>query len=333
MLQKGAESDGLELLIFGVDSRPLPPTVKGIHKSMRVPAPASPNYLSALNHVIKKNAIDLVIPQTTSESSFLSTQRETVGTKTAVLGEKPFRLLNDKSLLMSAFRDAGLTHPNFHLVDSPQGLADAASKLGYPKNDVVVKLPSSSGMRGVRRLSEDPETRDDFLLKKPNVWTTKMSTLISTLGADPWPELIVMEYLSGPEYSVDVVNRDGHSVVVPRKRDEIRSGISMATTLDLHREIIELVEKFLHHYKLEGLMGFQFILEANGPKILECNPRVQGTMVASLVSGVNILWLEAKWHLGLAIKDADFNIASDEGGFMRSWGGSLTYADGSIEHF
>jgi carbamoyl-phosphate synthase large subunit len=171
------------------------------------------------------------------------------------------------------------------------------------------------------------------LLKKPNVWTTKMSTLISTLAAEPWPELIVMEYISGPEYSVDVLRRDGHSVIVPRKRDEIRSGISMATTLDLHQEIIELVDRFLSWYAIEGLIGFQFILAANGPKILECNPRIQGTMVASLVSGVNIIWLETKWQLGLAIKDDDFHIASDEGGFMRSWGGALTYADGSVEHF
>jgi len=43
-------------------------------------------------------------------------------------------------------------------------------------------------------------------------------------------------------------------------------------------------------------------------------------MVASLVSGVTILWFEAKRHLGLAIKNTDLRIDADEGGFMQSWG-------------
>lgn len=333
MLRKGAEHEGLELLLFGVDSRPLPPNVRGITDIMQLPAPASPAYLGELNRIISSHSIDLVLPQTTAESSFLSMHADAVSTKVAVLGEKTFRLLNDKGSLMSAFLDAGLTRPNFYLVESRQGLENAAGKLGYPQTDIVVKLPSSSGMRGVRRLSEHSETREEFLQKKPNVWTTEMGSLVATLGDAQWPQLVVMEYLSGPEYSVDVFKRDDHSVIIPRKRDEIRSGISMETTLDLNMEIIQLVSDFLNHHGIEGLMGFQFILTAHGPKILECNPRVQGTMVASLASGVNIVWLETKWHLGLPIKDEDFRISSRRGGFTRSWGGALTYANGSIEHF
>jgi carbamoyl-phosphate synthase large subunit len=333
MLRKGAEAEGRELVVIGVDSREIPPNVRGLQKVFQVPSPESKDYLRDLNRVIIENDIDLVIPQTTAESSFLSIHSQDLNAKTAVLAGKSFGMLNNKHSLMAAFRDAGLICPKFFLVDSQEGLAHAAAKLGYPERDVVVKLPNSSGMRGIRRLSERSETRDDFLVKKPNVWTTKISSLISSLADGSWPELIVMEFLSGPEYSVDVLRRDGHSIIVPRRRDEIRSGISMATTLDLHPDITSLIDGFMSHYALEGLMGFQFILSKSGPKILECNPRVQGTMVASLVSGVNIVWLETKWHLGLATQANEFSMNSNHGGFMRSWGGALTYADGSIEHF
>lgn len=46
---------------------------------------------------------------------------------------------------------------------------------------------------------------------------------------------------------------------------------------------------------LTGAFGFQFIEDAEGvPKIIECNPRVQGTMVTAFYAGLNIPWLAVK---------------------------------------
>ena len=43
---------------------------------------------------------------------------------------------------------------------------------------------------------------------------------------------------------------------------------------------------------LRYAFGFQFI----GDKLLECNPRVQGTMIASTYAGCNIIYSAVKMH-------------------------------------
>jgi len=43
----------------------------------------------------------------------------------------------------------------------------------------------------------------------------------------------------------------------------------------------------------------QYIVRDNIPFILECNPRIQGTMIATLASGNNIIWNSVCNHLNL----------------------------------
>jgi carbamoyl-phosphate synthase large subunit len=188
-------------------------------------------------------------------------------------------------------------------------------------------------MRGVRLLSIERESGTDFRRNKPNSWRVNLEDFLETLSTEEWTPLVVMEFLSGPEYSVDVYKREEKTIILPRVRDEMRAGISMATTLDFNEEIVSQTDAFLDHYEIEGLLGFQYILTKNGPRILECNPRIQGTMVASRLTGINLAWLEAKWQLRLPFENEDFIQNSVNGTFRRSWGGVLYFADGKIETF
>lgn len=331
MLRKGAETSQVSLNIFGTESRSGFMAPSSIDQVFQVARPNDPKYLHELNSIIEAESIDLVIPQTTHESAFLSRHKSDVACNVAVIQDKEFEMLNNKGLLTEAFVAANLPAPRMHWVRTYSEFLTALEKLNYPINDVVLKLPSSSGMRGVRRVSESQETLEEFTNNKPDGWSVTKNNLVSILGLETWPNMIATQYLLGPEYSVDVWRRNGMTVVLPRIRSQIRSGISMETDLELNESITNIVDEFLKHYDIEGLLGFQFILDSGTPQILECNPRVQGTMVASLLSGVNILWLEVKWQLGIPISKSERKLTSKIGHFKRTWAGELVYSNGDIE--
>ena len=90
------------------------------------------------------------------------------------------------------------------------------------------------------------------------------------------------------------------------------------------------------HYTLEaaramGLsyaLGFQFKLDAAGvPKVLECNPRVQGTMVASVFAGANVIWMGVLETLGYPPEASRTPLKPAE--FLRYWGG-IGIVDGRV---
>ncbi len=99
-----------------------------------------------------------------------------------------------------------------------------------------------------------------------------------------------MEYLPGKEYSVDALAQYGKPIItIPRSRDKIRMGISFKSTVVHDKDIIKYSEKIITTLGLHGYIGFQFKRDEHGtPKIIECNPRVQGTMVAATAAGANL---------------------------------------------
>ncbi|MDG6923244.1 MAG: ATP-grasp domain-containing protein [Nitrososphaerota archaeon] len=197
-----------------------------------------------------------------------------------------------------------------------------AKELGYPGKPVVVKPQVSFGSRGFRVLREGSswDVRR-FLAEKPNSAEMTLEDLTQILSrGDSFPELLVTQFLSGNEYTVDVFSGANVSVAIPRLRKEIVNGISFRTSLEYRRDIINYSLKLAESLDLRYAFGFQFKLDADGtPKILECNPRVQGTMVASVFSGVNIIWMSVREAMGYPTKTIPKNLKTSE--FYRYWGG------------
>jgi carbamoyl-phosphate synthase large subunit len=131
---------------------------------------------------------------------------------------------------------------------------------------------------------------------------------------------MVSEYLPGSEYSVDAFAGVKAAVGIPRLRKEIVNGISFRTTLEYRSDLIEYTLRAAGDLDLRYAFGFQFKLDKAGiPKILECNPRVQGTMAASLFSGVNVIWMAVRDALGYPVEKITEPPKTAE--FYRYWGG------------
>ncbi len=331
-LRTGAASDGVTTSLVGLDARPVPKEVAGFDKTAVVPTPRDPAYISILCGIVDRHGIDVIIPQTTAEVEFLSAHRDELPCPIVAAEASVVRLANNKAEVLKAFRSAGLPCPEFGVARCKADLLDLVEQFGYPLRHAVVKLPVGNGSRGVRIVSGHPQSFEEFRDRKPSGLVTSLPELMRTLDSvREWPELLVMEYLSGSEFSVDAYVGKFGQVAVPRRRDEMRTGISVRTTLVDRSDMAELTLNAAATMQLTGVFGFQFIDTASGPRVIECNPRIQGTMIASLLSGNNLIWLAVREYLDRGLPELSINPIWPAAECVRYWGSVLRHADGVIE--
>ena len=182
---------------------------------------------------------------------------------------------------------------------------------GYPELPVCFKPPVSRGLRGFRILKGDVDRLDLLMNYKPtDVFTTLEDVSKVLKDATPFPELLVMEYLPGKEYSVDVLANKGEAlIVIPRLREKLKMGISFVSTTENNEAIIEYSKQVVKLLGLDGNIGLQFKLDGNGiPKIIESNPRVQGTIVLCTAAGVNMVYDAVKLALNEEIEECQEDV-------------------------
>lgn len=106
-------------------------------------------------------------------------------------------------------------------------------------------------------------------------------------------ESLVSEFIEGDEYTVDCF-RGNTFVAIPRLRQKIKNGITWKSKTVKDDNLIEYSRRLAEALDLKYAFGFQF----KGGKLLECNPRVQGTMAASTFAGANIIYSAVKYAMG-----------------------------------
>lgn len=315
-------SDNREVFVIGTDMNE---DVVGAHicDKFRVipPAKKADEYLTSLLNICKKDKVDVLLPQNTFELEILASNIdsfEKVGTKIVTASKTSIDIANDKYHLMETCKELGVPVGEFYKVTTFVDLVSKAKTLGWPSNNVVVKPPVSNGMRGVRIISESIDRRKMFYDEKPNSLFTTMDDLNNILG-ESFPELIITEYLPGKEFTVDVFKDDNKITVIPRIRHQVRSGITFSGEVVKHDTLINYCKLISEKLNMENCYGFQFKLDKNNvPKILESNPRIQGTMVLATIANANIIYASVKKALGEEIPEFNINWGAK---FLRYWGG------------
>ena len=286
----------------------------------KINRPNDPQYLLDLLCICEKENVDVILPQNTAELAVLAKNKnkfENAGTKVAVSDEKSIEFANDKYKLMELAKKVGIPTAKYYLAENFDELLDYSKKIGWPEKPVVIKPPQSNGMRGVRIIDESVDLKKMLYTEKPtNIFTTMAN--LKTVIRDSFPPLMVMEYLPHEEYTVDILGSSS-PVIIPRKRDLIKSGITFEGTVEKNEQIIEYSEILSKELGLQYAFGFQFKMDENKiPKLLESNPRVQGTMVLSTFAGANIIYGAIKETLNEKIPE--FNVKWGTR-LIRYWGG------------
>jgi carbamoyl-phosphate synthase large subunit len=291
-------------------------------KNYKIESASNPsNYLDSLFKVCKKERPDIILPQNTAELITLSSNKVdfyNIGTSVIISDTNVLTKANNKFNLLEICNKNNIPTLKYKLVNNFKELKENAIDLGWPERKIVVKPPDSNGMRGVRVIDERINLKKQFFEEKPTSFYITLDDLFRNIGNE-FPDLIISEYLPGDEYSVDVLRTRSNLTVIPRKRSMIRSGITFNGKIEKNEKIISISEKLAEILGLSFCFGFQFKSDENNhPQILECNPRVQGTMVMSTICGANIIYGSIKAILNEEIPD--FNIDWNSV-FYRYWGG------------
>jgi len=288
-----------------------------------VPPPENDTYIDIMKRIIERTNAKVILPQTTREIIVLSRRKEdfkAIGVNIVVSDYENLLTANDKFSLLEKAKEIGIPYPKYYLVTSQNSFMEAVEKLGYPQEKVVVKPRVSNGMRGLRIITPEKWNVKRFLSEKPEGVEIDLNSFIEIFYGNDWPELIVTEYLPGNEYTVDVFKDGTNVMIIPRLRKSIRSGITFEAQVEFREDLINFSKKLSEALDLNYCFGFQFKLSKEGiPKILECNPRVQGSMVVSTFAGFNMIYYAVKKALGFEV-DLN-NIKLREVQFKRYWGG------------
>jgi carbamoyl-phosphate synthase large subunit len=288
-----------------------------------VPPPENDTYIDSIKKIVKRTNAKVILPQTTREITVLSKHKEdfkAINVNIVVSDYENLLTANDKYSLLEKAKEIGIPYPKYYLVTSQNSFLKAIEKLGYPQEKVVVKPRLSNGMRGLRIITPEKWNIKRFLSEKPEGIEIDLNSFIEIFYGNDWPELIVTEYLPGYEYTVDVFKDGTKIIVIPRLRKSIRSGITFEAQVEFRDDLINFSKKLSEALDLNYCFGFQFKLSKDGiPKILEGNPRVQGSMVVSTFAGFNMIYYAVRKALGYEI---NFNkMKLQEVNFKRYWGG------------
>jgi biotin carboxylase len=185
----------------------------------------------------------------------------------------------DKHLTRQALAGAGVPQPRSVLVDDLAAGLAAAAEIGYP---VVLKPRAMAASLGVVRVDGPAELRALFGFARDTTLP----------GAWRYHQVLVEEYLTGPEISVDSAVHRGEvlPMFVARKQigyppyfEEVGHVVDAADPLLTHPEIHAVLQRT--HTALgvtDAMTHAEFKLTPDGPKVIEVNGRLGGGMIPYL---------------------------------------------------
>ncbi len=289
----------------------------------QIPKANDPEFIPSLRSICLKENIQVIMPLVTRELFPLSAHKDefrTIGVHVLVSDELVLNIANDKGRLYQHLEQFNIKVPKYKLIQRLDELESALDYLDYPNKKVCFKPTVSNGSRGFRIL--DPAIDEYHLLfnEKPNSTYMSVAKLKELIQQYKFPELLISEYLPGLEFSVDCLANNGEPIViVPRSRIKMKEGISTEGEFIYNKEIISYCTDIIKSLHLHGNIGIQVKQSEEGDyKILEINPRVQGTIVAGLGAGINLPALAVKQALQLPIEEHELQVIWNTR-FIRYW--------------
>jgi carbamoyl-phosphate synthase large subunit len=255
-------------------------------------------FVQFVKEVCLKEKIDIILC-TSTENSLLPLKRneeefEKIGVKIPGSSYEKISLVSDKGTLLQQLSRSGLPTAQFKTPRTIKEFNDSLKQLGYPDKLVVVKPRVASGNRGFKILKNDhkvtyKDMNSKFNAMKPYITADQYMDIISL--EETFPELVLMEYLPGQDYSVYCLAKEGGAqVVIPFKRLKPSAGVSYISQVDMRADVIELARQAIEYFGLEWNINIQMRISAAGiPLIYEINPRLAGSITLTAAANCNLV--------------------------------------------
>jgi carbamoyl-phosphate synthase large subunit len=269
------------------------------------PRRTSSEFIPYVLDLARREQVDVVYPVPTAELEMFALacpQFEAQEQRVVISGLKGLMIANNKARLFDHVSKIGSPcTPVYRVIHTWKEFVAAVQDLGYPQNRVCFKPSAGTASIGFRIL--DPKVDHlDLLLHSPPTSTISNLEEIGRIlsSASPFPELIVMEYLPGDEFDVDVLALNGEALaVVPRRNHAMWYGMSLVCTVEPQPDIVVLTKEIVSSLGLSYVISPSFKMDDKGnAKLIEINPRIPGSIITATLAGVNMPYLAVKLALG-----------------------------------
>ena len=288
----------------GIDMRSEPSAKYIVDSFYQVPAATDPDYCDIVLDICRKEKVDIYFPTISAEISAISSRRsefETDGTILSVSDFKAVEIANNKLQTYRLLEKCGISVPAYYAVHSIQDFIDGCAALGYPDKAVCLKIVNGSGSRGIRILDARRNRYDIFAHEKPNSFFTVYEDMLSILkSAETLDEMMLVEYMPGNEYTVDLLAGHGEVLYIAGRENIVSlSGIAQESIVKKIDSAYEISRAIVKALGFDGNIGFDFIKNAKGvPVIMDINPRITATVSVIAAAGLNLPYLRIKQLLG-----------------------------------
>jgi carbamoyl-phosphate synthase large subunit len=242
--------------------------------------------------VVEREEVDVVLPQSSFDLEGLAAHRDRFPVPVLVSSPDTVRRSNDKAETYALLQRLGVRGPDFRRVQGAAGVDAAARELGYPERPVCFKPVFSSGSRGFRVLDPTVDRAHQLLHERPGSVAMRLEEAVELLPDEGGPDLLVMEYATGGERTIDGI-ADGERVVLghPKTRESMRAGLAMYfVTLD-DDALMEVADRLVAELAIEYFFNIQLV----GEHVIEINPRISTVVYQE---DLNLPYLGVKRALG-----------------------------------
>lgn len=278
---------GLQARILGVDANPLSPAYYVTDESFSICRIQQEEYTPALLEISRTHQVRLLISLLDTDLLKLAESRETFkqqGTFVLISSPEVVRLARDKQLTYSFFAENRIPTPRIVSYDA------ALKENLFP---LFIKPMDGSASQMTFRI----ENREALIFFHSYV-----------------PNPIIMEYVSGEEYTLDIfIDLDQVvKAIVPRKRLEVRAGEVSKSQIELNPAIIAAgskVAQALSSLGALGMINIQCVYTADRDvKFIEINPRFGGGCPLSIHAGYPFPQWAVEMALGRALSPLPDNL-------------------------
>ncbi|HEY5387415.1 MAG TPA: ATP-grasp domain-containing protein [Thermoleophilia bacterium] len=291
-----------EIHIVGVDTRADAAGRFLCDDFATVPPGASDDYVPALAAVVARERPDVLVVQSSAEVGPVARSRATfadLGARVLVAAPEAVALSSDKAAMYATLQGTTVPQPESVVPASLDEFVAAARDLGYPDAPVCFKPPVAKGSRGFHVLQPRVDAAHQLLAERGGNLPLTLDDFVAAFrDVRPFPRLLLMEFVEGPEFTVDALVGDGEVILHQTKtREEISTGLAMAFKTVDRPDLVRISAEICRATGLDWFVNVQF----KGDKLLEVNPRVS-TFVYQ--EDFNLPYLGIKYALGELDREA-----------------------------
>jgi len=237
-----------------------------------------------------EHAVDIFVPG--KEASLISGARaqfEAQGTRVLCTATQDvLHLLHDKARFCQSVDLPHAAPAAFRVFETSEQFDTAYAELAADFDTLCVKPSVSVYGLGFAVLEKERNTTQ--LLLDGATYRVGLEDFRRGLGQmETCRPMLLMEYLSGAEYSVDCVGDNGRMIcAVPRKKGMVAG---QGQTIIMDPVVLDATARLAAAYRLNGNFNVQFREEREQPRLLEINPRMSGGIGMACLAGPNLPYL------------------------------------------